>query len=382
MRRTGNGDGANDGMTEDDDEWRALPPPAGLPVDDQELIQALRLYMGRTGLSLRAFGRQYQYSPGTVSRYLSGERGVSSAFVRDLLTAVETAGERVRESDRARLENVHRRTLAHPRGAASKSILKSEFAKVSLELAQRAHTLEEVTAQLALSRIEVLDATERIQQLTESLALKEQDIRALEAQMTAAHRCDGTGPQELREMTASYEKARTEAETLRAELAKTRTLLREAEQRLADSERGMAVIAESIGAELRKQDAAHRAEVRELESRVRSLQGAVNRRRDSDDRSSDELDVKVPTDLPIDPRLQIYAVGEALRQLLVHARSPGLNAVSRMSSVPLGEVQRMFIHNEVRDEAKLRAVATQLAERAGRPEAVQQIMDLWQAGAP
>ncbi|MCQ4207402.1 hypothetical protein [Streptomyces longispororuber] len=363
-----------------EDDWRHLPPPSDLGVDAQEFLQALRLYMGYTNLSLRAFGKKHGYDPGTVSRYLSGKRPATSVFLRDLLKAAATAGQQVGESDRARLEHLQRRSLADTGSAASKDILRTEFAQVSREFEQQADTLEQAVQQLALARIEVSDHTERIRQLTESLALKEHDIRALEAQL-AEHRREGIGQQELRDMTDAYERARAEADILRTELSKTRTLLREAEQRLEDSRRGMEFVASKIGRELREQEAAHKARVRELESRLRSLQEVVNRSQVSDSPGTDDLDARVPGDLPIDPRLQNDRVGAALRQLLAHARSPGLSTVSQLSSVPLGDVQRMFIHNEVRDEEKLRAVAVKLAERAGRPQDVREIMDLWQAGS-
>ncbi|WP_372348221.1 hypothetical protein [Streptomyces sp. KL116D] len=345
----------------------------------QEFLQALRLYMGSTNLSLRAFGKKHGYDPGTVSRYLSGKRPATSVFLHDLLKAAATAGQQVGDSDRMRLQHLQRRALAEAGSAASKDILRTEFAKVSREFEQQAGALEAVVAQLALARIEVSDHTERISQLTESLALKKRDIHALEAQL-AEHRREGIGQQELRDMTDAYEQARTEADTLRTELAKTRTLLREAEQRLEDSRRGMEFVASKIGRELREQEVAHKARVRELESRLRALQEAVNRGQARDRPATDELDTQVPGDLPIDPQLQNDRVGAALRQLLAHARSPGLSTVSRLSSVPLGDVQRMFIHNEVRDGEKLRAVAVKLAERAGRPQDVREIMDLWQAG--
>ncbi|MFI6943692.1 helix-turn-helix domain-containing protein [Streptomyces sp. NPDC050418] len=361
------------------EDWRSVPPSAELPTEVQTFLQALRLYMSRTDSSLRAFAKTYKYDPGTVSRYLNGQRAASGPFVRDLLAAVEAAGHEVRECDRTQLEHLHRRVLSHPRGAASKALLKAEFAKVSEDLAQQAHNLEEITAALTLARIEVTDHKERIRQLGESLALKQRDIRDLEEKL-AEYTARGNDPEELRRITGSYEQTRAEADALRAELTRTRALLLEAEQRLRDSELGMAGIAEAFGRERRVLENAHRSQIRELESRMRALQEAADRRAEAGARNPSSLDASTPADLRIDPRLQNERVGAELRHLHVLAHTPAFDDVSAWASVPRSDVSRMFIHDEIRDGEKLRAIASVLAKRAGRAEAVQEIMDLWEAG--
>ncbi|MFJ5230006.1 hypothetical protein ACIQBJ_08885 [Kitasatospora sp. NPDC088391] len=171
-------------------------------AERQDFAVQLRALFERLGTSYREYGKSRFVSPSTLSRYLSGERLPSRAFVEELLDDLRTAGHSVSPADRD-------------------AVLDSR------ELALRnGNRVQQLHAQLESAQSELSDAKARGESLARDLVERERDLNGLELQLRRLNeeqeierRSKATA---LADVLLEYRRLEEERDRLRAEVDELR----------------------------------------------------------------------------------------------------------------------------------------------------------------